>query len=94
MVAREGVDTLLAQLLSRLQMRQPLEDLVSGSNEVVLDSVEAGLRGHGDLHALALLLAGHSRAREALEIWKVGCLTPFCAIATTCSGKGTACPAA
>ena len=79
MVSRDGVDTLLALLLSRLLMRLPLEDLVSGPNQVVLNSVESSLRGHGHLHALALMLASHNRAPEALQIWKVPLPSSLCA---------------
>lgn len=71
-VCRDGVDTLLALLLSRLGMRQPLEDLVASHNEVLLGAVEGSLQSKGDLHALALLLASHDRAPNALDIWKVG----------------------
>ena len=89
MACRDGVDTLLALLLSRLQMRLPLEDLVSGPSKVVLSAVESSLRSSGDFHALALMLASHNRAPEALQIWKVGLLPPLSTIAMSQVGRGT-----
>lgn len=69
--ALDGVDTLLALLLSALHMSGPLEDLMRGSNRVRADCVESSLREHGALVALGLLLAGLQRYPEALDTWKV-----------------------
>ena len=68
---KKGVDSLLALLLSRLQMTLPLEDLMRGPNHVEIASVEATLRGNGHKNALALLLASKQQSAAALDIWQV-----------------------
>lgn len=69
--SKEGIDCLLALLLSRLHMSGPLDDLMRENNHVLVDQVQDSLKRTGNQHALALLLAYNGRITEALDTWRV-----------------------
>ncbi len=67
----DGITTLLACLLVRLDMPIELERLVSSSAPIRVEVVERGLQERGDLHALAVLYTHNGREADALKTWQV-----------------------